>query len=109
MKGSVISNFCPGFWCVLLIRASLPLAPSVVWLPLQRGCWRTQYKEVVWTKVLVDLVGNFCSFSESKRTETSLAAFRFSTSIQFTRSPIPNTRTRTYSARRANRAALHSM
>ena len=42
----------------------------------------------------MDLVGNFCSFSESKRTETSLAALRFSTSIQFTRSPIPNTPTR---------------
>ena len=46
------------------------------WLPLQRGCRRIQYKkkEVVWTKVLADLVGNFCSFSESKRTETSSAA-----------------------------------
>ena len=35
---------------------------------------------VVWTKILADLVGNFCSrlFSESKRTEseTSLAAIQ---------------------------------
>ena len=46
------------------------------WLPLQRGCWRMvdKKKEVVWTKVLADLVGNFCSFSKSKHTETSLAA-----------------------------------
>ena len=27
-------------------------------------------KEVVWTKVLADLVGNFCSLSESKGTES---------------------------------------
>ena len=36
-----------------------------------------QYKkEIVWTKVLADLVGNFGSYSESKRTETSLAAIQ---------------------------------
>ena len=45
-------------------------------LPLQCGCWWIQYKkkEVVWTEFLADLVGNFCSCSKSKRTETSLAA-----------------------------------
>ena len=43
---------------------------------LQHGCWQIQYKkkEDVWTKVSTDLVGNFRSFSESKLTETSLAA-----------------------------------
>jgi hypothetical protein len=38
--------------------------------------WRVRYKkkkEVVWTKVLADLAGNFCSFSESKRTESETA------------------------------------
>ena len=42
-----------------------------VW-PFLRGCWRIRYKmkDVVWTKILADLVGIFCSFSESKRTES---------------------------------------
>ena len=38
--------------------------------------WETSKKEVVWTKVHADLVGNFSSFSESKCTETSLAAIQ---------------------------------
>ena len=57
----------------------------VVLPPLQRGCWRLRYKkkEVILTKVLADLVGNFCSFSERKRTESETSSLRFR---QFTRS-----------------------
>ena len=47
---------------------------------LQCGCWWIRYKtkEVIWTKVTTNLVGNFCSFSESKCTEpvTLLAAIQ---------------------------------
>ena len=44
----------------------LPLVPSAVVClaisSLERGYWRIRYKmnEVVWTKVLADLIGNFC-------------------------------------------------
>ena len=33
-------------------------------------------KEIVWTKVLVDLVGNVCSFSESTVSSDSILRFR---------------------------------
>ena len=53
----------------------LPLVPSaVVCLTIPSTCiWiRYKTKEVVWTEVLADLVGYFCSFSESRRTESVL-------------------------------------
>ena len=56
---------------------------SSVWTSLQRGCWRIRYKtkDIVWTEILADLVSNFCSFSESKCTESVHHQQRFNASL----------------------------